>query len=135
MLNSRESFAPPGLAGKVAKLRVGSILAALTHGGSGLAFSRPLREGRMFNSLAFALPGGIEWVIILVVAILIFGRRLPEIMRGMGSSVREFKKGVEVGEEKGDKDDAPSANPPSSESASAPVKSVKNKDSSVSDKP
>lgn len=45
------------------------------------------------------LPGGIEWVIIMVVALLIFGKRLPEIMRGMGSSVREFKRGMETGPE------------------------------------
>jgi sec-independent protein translocase protein TatA len=44
------------------------------------------------------LPGGFEWVIILVVALLLFGTRLPKIMRGLGSSVKEFKDGIEVGE-------------------------------------
>ncbi len=33
-------------------------------------------------------------MIILFVALLLFGRRLPEIMRGLGSSVKEFKKGM-----------------------------------------
>jgi sec-independent protein translocase protein TatA len=37
-------------------------------------------------------------MIILFVALLLFGRRLPEIMRGLGSSVKEFKKGMNTDE-------------------------------------
>lgn len=44
----------------------------------------------------FGLSGW-ELIIILVVALLLFGKRLPDIMRGMGSSVKEFKKGIEEG--------------------------------------
>lgn len=63
-------------------------------------------------SLAFlGLPGGAEWIIILVIALLLFGRRLPEIMRGLGGSVREFKQGLDQGPSSAN---APPANPPAS---------------------
>lgn len=44
--------------------------------------------------------GPIEIVIILLVVLLIFGKRLPEMGKSVGRSIVEFKKGLR-GEEKG----------------------------------
>ncbi len=42
----------------------------------------------------FGMPGGWEWLVILIVALLIFGKRLPDVMRSLGKGIVEFKKGV-----------------------------------------
>ena len=44
--------------------------------------------------LAFGLPGGYEVLIIGFVALLIFGNRLPTLMKSLGQGVTEFKKGI-----------------------------------------
>ena len=38
-----------------------------------------------------SMPGGGEWVIILVVVLLLFGgKKIPELMRGLGRGIRDF---------------------------------------------
>ncbi len=59
----------------------------------------------MTDLLAMWTPGPMEMIVVLVVAVLLFGKRLPEIARGMGKSVTEFKKGLKETTKGIDKDD------------------------------
>ncbi len=43
----------------------------------------------------FSLPGGTEMIIILVVALLLFGNRLPQVARSIGKSLNEFRRGMQ----------------------------------------
>ena len=45
-------------------------------------------------TLAIGMPGPWEWAIIAVIGVLIFGKRLPEVGRGVGRGIVEFKKGL-----------------------------------------
>jgi len=41
--------------------------------------------------LFLSMPGGGEWIIILVVVLLLFGgKKIPELMRGLGRGIRDF---------------------------------------------
>ena len=51
------------------------------------------------QTLAIGLPTGWEWIVLLVLGLLIFGRRLPEVGRSLGRGIIEFKKGIKGIEE------------------------------------
>ena len=53
----------------------------------------------MTTLLAFGMPGPFELAIILGILLLLFGSRLPSLMRNLGRGVVEFKKGVHGVEE------------------------------------
>jgi sec-independent protein translocase protein TatA len=48
----------------------------------------------MISLFAF-LGAPMEMIIVLVVVLLLFGNRLPSVMRSLGRGVTEFKKGIE----------------------------------------
>jgi sec-independent protein translocase protein TatA len=50
--------------------------------------------------IAFGLPGGWEWIAILVVVLLLFGHRIPGMARALGSGITEFKRGLKGGDDK-----------------------------------
>jgi sec-independent protein translocase protein TatA len=38
-----------------------------------------------------SMPGGSEWILIIIVVLLMFGgKKIPELMRGIGRGMREF---------------------------------------------
>lgn len=58
-----------------------------------------------------SFPGGWEWILIFVVLLLLFGaKRLPELARGLGKGISEFRKAAkevtnEIRQEELDKPD------------------------------
>ena len=43
-------------------------------------------------TLLLSMPGGSEWILIVIVVLLMFGgKKIPELMRGFGKGMREFK--------------------------------------------
>ncbi len=50
------------------------------------------------------MPAGTEWMWIGLIALLMFGgAKLPGMMRGLGSGIHEFKKGLKEGEDDDEK--------------------------------
>ncbi len=46
------------------------------------------------------LPSGSEWVIIALLILLFFGgKKIPELMKGLGKGVKSFKEGVNEAKE------------------------------------
>ena len=68
------------------------------------------------------LNGPWEIILILVVALLLFGKRLPEVARSLGKGIVEFKKGLKGVEDEVRNADAatPLPRPPSASTALPP---------------
>ena len=64
----------------------------------------------LIQPLAIGFGGNWEWLIILLIVLLLFGRRLPGVARSLGQGISSFKKGLnEPVDEKGEsKDEAQS---------------------------
>ncbi len=60
----------------------------------------------IFNQVAFLDLGAPELIIILAIVLLLFGgKKLPQLSRSLGESMREIRKGVSgSGNEKSDKE-------------------------------
>ena len=45
------------------------------------------------------MPGGSEWIFIILAIVLLFGgRKIPELMKGLGKGIKEFKEDEELKE-------------------------------------
>ncbi|MCH8165084.1 MAG: twin-arginine translocase TatA/TatE family subunit [Planctomycetes bacterium] len=76
-------------------------------------------SGSLDLFLAFFLPGGTEWIMLLVLGLLIFGRRLPEVGRSLGRSIVEFKRGIKGIEDEVEEESSKTAPPERIEHRSA----------------
>lgn len=69
------------------------------------------------NLLFLSMPGGTEWLLIVLAVLILFGgRKIPEFMRGIGKGIREFndaksnvKKEIEEGMKEKDGSKQPSS--------------------------
>jgi len=66
----------------------------------------------MFSVMAMFAPGPMEMLIVALVALLLFGNRLPSVMRSMGRGITEFKKGIQGIEDEVERAAQPRQEPP-----------------------
>ncbi len=59
----------------------------------------------LFAPLAFGMPSTGEWLVLLVVGLLIFGRRLPEVGKSLAKTIAQFRRGLQDFKRDMDKDD------------------------------
>ncbi len=58
----------------------------------------------MQHLLAFGMPGIEEWMVIAIIGVIVFGKRLPEVGKNLGKGIVEFKKGLKGIEEEVDRE-------------------------------
>ena len=45
----------------------------------------------MFTQFLISMPGGSEWILIIIAVLILFGgKKIPELMKGIGKGMREF---------------------------------------------
>jgi len=54
------------------------------------------------SNIILTIPGGWEWILVALAVLLLFGgKKIPELMKGLGQGMKEFKKAKnEAAEEK-----------------------------------
>lgn len=58
----------------------------------------------MLNIFLLGMPSGGSWLIIALAILLLFGgRKIPELMKGLGGGIKEFKKASKDEEKEGEK--------------------------------
>ena len=58
-------------------------------------FVENLKLLRMTSFVLLGFMGGYEVIIVLVIVVLLFGgRKIPELMKGVGKGIKQFKAGV-----------------------------------------
>jgi sec-independent protein translocase protein TatA len=67
------------------------FFAALLFAKAGVEFGRFGKN--VMNTMFAAFLGGWEWIIVLLAVLLLFGaKKIPELARGLGQGIKEFKK-------------------------------------------
>lgn len=64
------------------------------------------RKTYKMNTLLFLGPWEIA-VVVLIVLLLFGGKKIPELMKGVGKGIKNFKEGIKEGEEESDTDSKP----------------------------
>jgi len=63
--------------------------------------------------MLLGFPSGVELIVVVGVIVLLFGAsKIPQLMRGMGQGIGEFKKGLKEGAVEDEKKDAAPPAPP-----------------------
>ena len=56
------------------------------------------------NIVLLGMPSGGSWIIIAIAVLLLFGgKKIPELMKGLGGGIKEFKKASKEEEEENSK--------------------------------
>lgn len=87
-------------------------------------------------NFGFLNLGSSELLVIGIVALLMFGGRLPDVARSLGRSVNQFKRGLkDVGDNLEDDPPAPSALPKAQPSKSLPGESIRTGENEAAGQP